>query len=142
MSPVDVRFEIHPSHLGVGTVKNAKPSAHARTPPKREGDLRDKAQENAFPVSPAVQLHSHLHVSPHTKMGAKSEAGGIPHLLLFPLPRTKWLCSLPCGWELITVAVFQLFPLFSRILPVCLRSRLSEEEGRVPGQKGRAYRHR
>lgn len=50
-----------------------------------------QAQENAFPVSPAVQLHSHLHVPPHTKMGAKSEAGEIPHLLLFPLPRTKWL---------------------------------------------------
>jgi len=31
------------------------------------------------------------------------------------------------------------FPLFSRILPVCLLSSLNEEEGGVPGVKGRAY---
>lgn len=84
MSPVGVRSKIHLNHLGVGAVNDAKPQALPR-------DMVDllgcgKAQENDSPVSPGVQIHSHLHIPPHTKMGAKSEAGGIPHLLVLPLP--------------------------------------------------------
>lgn len=135
------RFKIYRNHLGMGTVKNSNP------PPKRDGDLPvcDRARENDSPVSTVVQSHISSSMPPNTvKMGAKSEAWGIPHLLVL-CPGEKSHSSPPCSQELITVAASHhaLLPLrfLGYFLWCVLPHSVTSEKcpSRVPGAKGEAY---